>query len=60
MAEERERRTLATELHYHIGQILALTQIKLGALGFKAAGTNLEEPVNEVVGEMRVVTGAHE
>jgi PAS domain S-box-containing protein len=48
LAEERERRTLATELHDHIGQILALTQIKLGALGVKAAGTNLEEPVNEV------------
>jgi PAS domain S-box-containing protein len=48
MTEERERRTLATELHDHIGQILALTQIKLGALGVKAAGTNLEEPVREV------------
>jgi PAS domain S-box-containing protein len=48
MAEERERRTLATELHDHIGQILALTQIKLGALGVKAVGTNLEGPVNEV------------
>ncbi len=48
IAEERERRTLATELHDHIGQLLALTQIKLGALGVKAAGTDLEVPVNEV------------
>ncbi|MHB8068436.1 MAG: response regulator [Desulfobaccales bacterium] len=48
MAEERERRTLATELHDHIGQILALTQIKLGALGMKASGSDLEQPVNEV------------
>ncbi len=48
LAEERERRTLATELHDHIGQILALTQIKLGALRDKATGTNLEGPVNEV------------
>ncbi|MFZ5452610.1 MAG: PAS domain S-box protein [Thermodesulfobacteriota bacterium] len=48
LAEERERRILATELHDHIGQILALTQIKLGSLRDKAANTDLEVPVNEV------------
>jgi len=48
LTEERERRILATELHDHIGQILALTQIKLGGLRNKAKGTNLEAPVNEV------------
>ncbi len=32
LAEERERRRLATNLHDHIGQTLALTKIKLGAL----------------------------
>jgi signal transduction histidine kinase len=32
LAEERERRRLATELHEHVGQILAAAQIKLGAL----------------------------
>jgi PAS domain S-box-containing protein len=48
LAEERERRILATELHDHIGQILALTQIKLGALRNKARDTELEKPVNEV------------
>lgn len=48
LTEERERRILATELHDHIGQILALTQIKLGALRDKAGGTDLESPVNEV------------
>ena len=32
LAEERERHRLATELHEHIGQILAVAQIKLGAL----------------------------
>jgi len=32
LAEERERRRLATELHEHVGQILAMAQIKLGLL----------------------------
>jgi signal transduction histidine kinase len=32
LAEERERRRLGTELHEHVGQILAVTQMKLGAL----------------------------
>lgn len=32
LAEERERRRLANELHEHVGQILAVTQIKLGTL----------------------------
>ena len=32
LAEERDRRRLATELHEHVGQILAVAQIKLGAL----------------------------
>jgi|GEM_PF-3103374 len=32
LAEERERRRIASELHDHIGQILAVTKIKLGAV----------------------------
>ncbi|MGP8049702.1 MAG: PAS domain S-box protein [Desulfobaccales bacterium] len=32
LAEEQERRRLATEIHDRVGQILALAQIKLGAL----------------------------
>ncbi len=32
LAEERERRRLATELHEHVGQILSVAQIKLGTL----------------------------
>jgi signal transduction histidine kinase len=32
LAEERERHRLATELHEHVGQILAVVQIKMGTL----------------------------
>ncbi|MCL5024023.1 MAG: PAS domain S-box protein [Nitrospirae bacterium] len=32
LAEERERRRIATDLHDHIGQALAITKLKLGAL----------------------------
>jgi signal transduction histidine kinase len=32
LAEERERRRIATMLHDHIGQLLAVSKIKLGAL----------------------------
>jgi signal transduction histidine kinase len=32
LVEERERRRLANELHEQVGQILAITQIRLGAL----------------------------
>ena len=33
LAGEKERRRLATDLHDHIGQTLAITKLKLGALG---------------------------
>ena len=32
LAEERERRRIATDLHDHIGQTLAITKLKLGSL----------------------------
>ena len=48
LAEERERRRLATELHDHVGQILALAQIKLGALRELASSTNLAGAMDEV------------
>jgi PAS domain S-box-containing protein len=48
LTEERERRRLATELHDHVGQILALAQIKLGALKESASSTNLSGAMDEV------------
>jgi len=48
LTEERERRRLATELHDHVGQILALAQIKLGALKESAGSTALAGPMDEI------------
>jgi PAS domain S-box-containing protein len=48
LTEERERRRLATELHDHVGQILALAQIKLGALRESASSSNLAGAMDEV------------
>lgn len=49
LLEERERRRIATDLHDHIGQSLALAQIKLGALSSFATSTDLAKPVEEVI-----------
>ncbi len=48
LVEERERRRLATDLHDHIGQTLALTQIKLGELKEWAAGSPQAGTVDDV------------
>jgi len=48
LAEERERRRIATDLHDHIGQTLALTKIKLGSLREMASCTELAMPVNQI------------
>lgn len=48
LTEEHERRRLATELHDQVGQILALVQIKLGALRASASAANLTAPLDEI------------
>lgn len=48
LIEERERRTLATDLHDHIGQILALAQIKLGEYRKLISITHLAAPLDEI------------
>ncbi len=48
ITEERERRRLAADLHDHIGQILALSQIKLGALRQEVTSPSSQTLVNEV------------
>lgn len=48
LMEERERRRLSTELHDHVSQILAMAQIKLGALRESASSTGLAAPIDEV------------
>lgn len=48
LTEERERRLLAADLHDHIGQILALAQIKLGALRQEATSPECQASVTEI------------
>jgi PAS domain S-box-containing protein len=48
LAEERERRRIATTLHDHIGQILAISKIKLGALLQSADNDGFLEQLKEV------------
>jgi len=50
LAEERERRRIAGELHDHIGQTLAITKIKLGSLRESAVSPDLVKDLDEVRG----------
>lgn len=48
LTEERERRRLATDLHDHIGQALAVSKIKLGVLQKTVGVPELATPLGEV------------
>ena len=48
LTEERERRRLATDLHDHIGQALAISKIKLGVLQKSMASETMSRSVAEV------------
>ena len=48
LTEERERRRLATDLHDHIGQALAVSKIKLGVLQKTAISPDIANPLGEV------------
>jgi PAS domain S-box-containing protein len=49
LAEERERRRIAMDLHDNIGQMLALTRIKLGVLRNALSGNVHEDAVGGIV-----------
>jgi PAS domain S-box-containing protein len=49
LAEERERRRIATEVHDHIGQNLAFAKIKLGTLLRSITSDSLGQAVGQVV-----------
>jgi PAS domain S-box-containing protein len=48
LTEERERRRIATDIHDHIGQSLAISKIKLGILQKSAATVGLAKPLKEI------------
>ena len=48
LTEERERRRLATDLHDHIGQALAIAKIKLGVLQKKTTSKTMALPLQEI------------
>jgi PAS domain S-box-containing protein len=52
LAEERERRRVATLLHDHLGQILAVSKIRLGALLESASGSRYIEDLQYIRGHI--------
>lgn len=53
VTEQRERQRLATDLHDYLGQLLALSQIKLG----QAKQQPLQPPVAKIIAELQEATG---
>lgn len=52
LAEERERRRIAMDLHDHISQTLVLCNMKLQALREQAGSAGLGEPIAEICGQL--------
>jgi PAS domain S-box-containing protein len=48
LTEEQERRSIATDLHDRIGQTLAISKIKLGALRVSTTSLGLDKDVDEI------------
>ena len=48
--EERERRRIATEIHDHIGQSLAITKIQLGAIQTELESQDLKKKIEDIRG----------
>ena len=48
LTEERLRRRIATELHDGLGQILAISKIKLGQVRQSVSGTAISKPLDEI------------
>jgi PAS domain S-box-containing protein len=48
LAEEHERKRIATDLHAEIGQTLALLKIKIGELKEKKSSPNMQIPLEEI------------
>ena len=48
LAEERERRRIATDLHDRVGQALAVSRVKLGALKESTSAVGMGERIDEI------------
>ncbi len=49
LAEERQRRIIANELHERLGQVLAICKMKTAEISEKAISTEFREPLEEII-----------
>ncbi len=49
LAEERQRRIIANELHERLGQVLAICKMKTAEISEKARSTEFREPLQEIM-----------